>query len=160
VAVINPFMNRTTLVASAGCNFPLNGCNITVEYLLQNSNANDGAASNWYTYPALGGVDLNFNTLANVDTLYVDNIYSSGDPINFFMPLILYGGIDLQLMSIDNVSNTNLQTINGLPYGTGTPSNWAAFPANATVDMNFKTLLNIDTLFIDTINSTYEIQYM
>jgi hypothetical protein len=82
---INPFMNRTTLVASAGCNFYLNGCNLTVEYLLQNSSSNGGAASNWFQYPALDGVDLNFNTLANVDTLYVDSIYSSGGPINVYI---------------------------------------------------------------------------
>jgi hypothetical protein len=146
-------MNRTTLVASAGCNFFLNGCNITVEYLLQNS-INSGAASNWYHYPALSNVEMNVNTLANVDTIYVDNIYSSGDPINVYKSLLLYGGIDLQLRNIVNVSNIDLLTINGQPYGAGSSSNWNAYPALSNVNINFKNIVDVGSLFLDTIDSS------
>ena len=154
---INPFLNRTTLVASAGCNFFLNGCNITVEYWLQQgSNGGSGGGSNWYQYPALSNVDVNFNTLANVGTLFVDNIYSSGDPINVYKSLLLFGGIDLQLRDIVNVSNIDLQTINGLPYSgsSGSPSNWFAYPALSNVYINFKNITDVDTLFLDTLDSS------
>jgi hypothetical protein len=97
-------------------------------------------------YPALGGVDLNFNTLANVDTLYVDNIYSSGDPINVYKSLTCYGGLDLQLRDIVNVSNIDLLTINGQPYierfeeHKRSPTNDAMKEAFITCDSNIELL--------------------
>jgi hypothetical protein len=97
---------------------------------------------------------MNLNTLANVDTIYVDNIYSSRDPINVYKSLLLYGGIDIQLRNIVNVSNIDLLTINGQPYGAGSSSNWNAYPALSNVNINFKNIVDVDSLFLDTIDSS------
>ena len=140
--------NANTIKLYAACNAP--------RILFQDSLSNTGSLQYINSnFKVSSDLDMSYNNIRNINSIYVTNIQGTGDPINVNDQILCYGGVDLQLRSIENVDNINLNTINGVPYvagGGGDGSNWYTYPAQSSVDLSGNNVTNVGTL---SFNSPY-----
>ena len=98
-------------------------------------------------------MDVAYNNIRNINSVYITNLESTGDPVNVNAQLLCYGGLDLQVRNIENVSNINLYSVNGLPYvpggGGGGGSNWYTYAAQGPVDFSGNDMNNVGTIYFN-----------
>ena len=138
--------------------------------------------SNWAQFPATANLNMNNNSITNVNNLTTSGTNTFGfeayfndsvtitsnnlylDSIRAYTnPLITFAnGIDMNNNNIDNIDNLGVGLINGYSISEYNNSNWAQFPAIENVNMNNKTINNLiqTTVINDAATNDITAQYL
>jgi hypothetical protein len=138
--------------------------------------------SNWAQFPATANLNMNNNSITNVNNLTTSGTNTFGfeayfndsvtitsnnlylDSIRAYTnPLITFAnGIDMNNNNIDNIDNLGVGLINGFSISEYYNANWAQFSATENVNMNNKTINNLiqTTVVNDAATNDITAQYL